>query len=576
MTGLFDFERQFDQPSEPIRNQTSVMEGLVSSFESGFDQTITHSLFKLAELGRAKAVPGPKLSVEQLNQNFPGSPWFEPQNFDTAKLIDDRRKDRQRLAGIVSRGPDSIFYDIGNFIAAMVPHALDPFELASGFAVEGIGLGLVRGTRLGVKFSERANLLRKSMAARSSVRGRDFIRFAAEGALGNLVVEPIAVIANQAELNDYTARDFFISTIGGAIGFGAARQVLGGLGDELLSYAVKSNKPLLEKMFKSSIGRYAAGQNIDLDPYAREMNMKTQGHPETGIKAKLPVDSNYQYKKVTPDELKDRAFFIATSKTKRDLKPSNVINSTIDRGQGTIQLSDNVNTKNGLADGGDIFTATVPEKMIDLDSVLPKPVIDRITKELGNKAPRNMETRIGQDVLNDVRNSIIDNDIPAGSQESLNALFEAEGFKGYLETQSESVGLPHDPHNLVTLFNPKDAKVLGRFRSDPDAIPRITQQEASAITVKGEDPENSLWAQKSEDKAEFEQIRQNPEKDTTPVEFDKKIDEELEDFKQLEEMGIADPEDRILIKKLQEERRLGVQEELAYQRAKVCIGRNVG
>jgi hypothetical protein len=207
-------------------------------------------------------------------------------NEDVASIMADRKRAELKSQEILTRSPQGLGRGILGLGASFVGQALDPINIAASF-IPVVGPGF--------------------MATRLGVWGSRAVRGAIEGAVGNIIVEPLVWGAAAQEQSDYGFKDALLNAAFGA-GIGAGgHMILGKLGDVL---KIRSQADHIERI-KATINAIDEGRPVDLDPLIRASDVEASVNI-----GRVDLD-NYLTKnelKMTPEEIKIRQEFDATTK----------------------------------------------------------------------------------------------------------------------------------------------------------------------------------------------------------------------------------------------------------------------
>jgi hypothetical protein len=205
--------------------ETTFAEGVAATWDQSVSARTTMALTRIKSIWDANEDGGAKLSPEQLNETYKGQtakPFDEPMTAKAAQLIVDRQAEDRALSELTEAGPQGFVYGSANFAAGIVSSSLDPIDFAAGIATGGLFNAAVKMTRLG-----KAGGIATKMATGTLTKGETFALNAAEGAIGNLAVEPAQALAQEFEGQDYDLAHGFLNSVGGAVGFSGVRY-LGG------------------------------------------------------------------------------------------------------------------------------------------------------------------------------------------------------------------------------------------------------------------------------------------------------------------------------------------------------------
>lgn len=149
--------------------------------------------------------PDPKIPQQEFNKNYAqlGLQWNPEMTYREAVILADRKKRERRNIEIMSRGKGGAVETVGKFGSALIASLLDPGNIAVSFIPVA---GEARWAAFAAKFGPTKTRL---------------ARGAAEGLVGQAIVEPLAYSARSQEQADYTAMDSLNNIlVGVALGSG--------------------------------------------------------------------------------------------------------------------------------------------------------------------------------------------------------------------------------------------------------------------------------------------------------------------------------------------------------------------
>ena len=181
------------------------------------------------------------VSPEILNQQYPNLdiPFSEPVSSSLAKLLAERRMEKARYGQMIQSGPQDGLQTVMNFVASMVPHAVDPINIAASMAGG---------------WAAYASLPLKSFV------GKVAVSFAG-GVAGNLPVEPLMMYGTAQEQEDYTANMFLMNVFGGAL-IGSGLHLVGSAAKGLRLLSAKGELP---PKIQEAVARVALGKKVDIE-----------------------------------------------------------------------------------------------------------------------------------------------------------------------------------------------------------------------------------------------------------------------------------------------------------------------
>jgi hypothetical protein len=164
----------------------------------------SRSLMRMADLS-AMNHDGERMDVETLKELYPEDKelFSYPLTEKAAQAVIKEKKVRSNLEQEIALGPQGFGQDALNFVAGMIPHAVDPVDFVAGYGVGKAFTMSVRGAKLA--------------ATLSKIRGGTFVKDVGVAAVGNVVVEPVTFAAAAAEGRDYGIDQAFFNSVGGAV-----------------------------------------------------------------------------------------------------------------------------------------------------------------------------------------------------------------------------------------------------------------------------------------------------------------------------------------------------------------------
>lgn len=456
-------------------------------FDSSFLDTGIQSLARISAVDDLNN-GSEEYPPQELNSLHPGmpKPFTRPMNLQQASFIAEQQAEEMRRQQLINQGPKGLFYGALNFGAGLLPHALDPIELGAGYLV-GAGLGVAAaGSRIGVALGVRTTQA-TGIAARmglplmpttvGSTALQTFGRTAVEGAVGNAVVEPLMMAAASKDMREYTAETFFMSTIGGAVGFAGARYGV----SKAMSFAFERGKRIHSSLFKSTAAQLDNAQVVNTKEWVKSMIDETNIKPNPDLGIRVDGKSDYVYaKKVNP--VGDNVYVTFNRPTGTELKMSTLHNRIgDDYGIGIYATTDPfvANGTAGRADldvGGSIYRMKVSDvKMADLDlkfgddANLDRAVVDWFAKNNIRGVELNNKKTI-KGIVEEARMLAGKNKISEKSFLGLKESFEGRGFDGMTHDNSSWGGFDHRPANTHIFFSADKLKKQGQFQANKEIV----------------------------------------------------------------------------------------------------------
>lgn len=543
---------------------SSLGEVLSATIDLSKMDTAVEAAKRLEYVSEFGAQPGEKLKPEELNAKFPGleKPFTEPMNLQTAQYIAKEQDRKRKLQETIQKGPDNFFYGVAKFGAAVLPHALDPLENAASLIAGGIVGNVAQ------KFSSVARaaaLLNKLPKTKALIAG------VSEGAIGNVLTEPLVYEANQAQQMDYTLKDSAANVGLGAVAFPAVRFAFGS-GIDLIH---RMGKRAEEVTYRSAVSQFLNDQKVDIQPLIRDAALETRGEIPAG-KAIAGMTS-YEYRPVIrPEDLKERSFFAASPEPARAFSDAKTTVIEEDFGEG-IYLTDNPAVANAhsarkMADvEGSVHELDISQaKLLDLDQPLPQDFLSRLSTEDRKLLPENVT---GRQLLNETLQGIRAEKLPEEALPAIHQMIKDAGYDGLRYEGGKFAGVENPPHNVVMLFDGTKAQEKSAFRPDSSAVPAATRAEAQALAEQKASFRNDALFDETAHR-ELHETFTSPELEQKLTDIEARETETLELMATLESQGLLTPEESKLLEKLKTAAQEAEQDAQAFKFAAACLQRN--
>lgn len=186
------------------------------------------------------------LTREQANEQFgiAGELNFDGNiTEDAAKIIKTRKEEEIQIRDTIANA-HGIVKNGAMFGTELVAALLDPVNFAANFVPV---VGQARMARMVERFGRH---------------GARLLRGAAEGALGQGIIEPFAYNTHQAELADYTMYDSLKSVLMGGLTGAGLHEGFGVVGDAI--HGIK--RRTATQMHKTAVGQLAEGRDVNISP----------------------------------------------------------------------------------------------------------------------------------------------------------------------------------------------------------------------------------------------------------------------------------------------------------------------
>jgi hypothetical protein len=480
---------------------------------------------------------GRKLPKEELEEKYPDlKGHFDQEHTEAgAELIAKNVRRVRELEETVARGPKGFIAGTSQFAAALVPHAIDPVNLASGYAV-GVGLKAMVNAK---KFAKIGQAL--AIGSKAQKPAQAFVENVIEGAVGNFVVEPLNYAAGELEDSDYSVSQGAMNTIGSAVGFAG----IGYLGRKSINALSRMGDYYTQAVGDSAMAQTLNGQPVNVKPLFEQYVYETNTHmPE------------YSYVPHPTEKLHEQRLFTASEKSVAHMNEGTAVIGEF-YGSDAVYLTDSEGVANGAASRstnahkGSVFEvkAKEPLNIIDLDKPLEGPAKDVFKTYLDSaaKVDTDLETPLtGKQILDVIHDAIDrDSDLDESLVKSLQDELKLAGYDGFRHDGSQVMGLEHSKHNALVIFN-KDKIEMVR-RSEPGDWGKVEKEiQAKAVAKKIADDQKEEVILKDKKAVEtHDRIMKN--EDFTIEDSLKEIDQEINDLKgALEREGKAEGKEEFI------------------------------
>lgn len=505
------FAKAFD---EAFPSSTDV---LGAAYDLSKIDTTLNSIERIIDLDRIEAQESDIVAPEELNAEFPGlpTPFTKPTKRAVAEEIYKRHKKRADLGSVLARAKDNPALTAGTFAASLVPHAIDPVNLAADLTIGGAIFAIGRG----------------AMSARSVMSARRALaQGAAEGIAGNLATEPFTLTANQMELQDYTVAQAFVNVTAGGVFFPVARFGL----SKTASFVKGLGPNHVEAIAQSSVAQAAAGRRVDVDAHIRDFRAEAGGSPRWA--------PEYRYAPISNPS--NQRFYAGTNHQYPELR-RDTVRIDEDLGDG-IYLTDSPGVANGISarklanKTGKVLEVDLGDmRIIDLESHIPteiRNVLEPIVRDaIGQKKFAEMEARPGRELFDEIRESVEAGKANDEMVGRVNRALEEAGYDGYRYESGKQGG---DSSNAVMLFN--DSKVTPRNSIKPDmgSVRRASDDELKELIDRNQD-HKSEWTYDDKAYKEFQEMEDIPV-DVETREIQMAAEEALEELAEMERINALD------------------------------------
>lgn len=514
-----------------LMNPTSSVE---AAFDLSWEQTPVGAIARIMSQREAEQAGGAKLMPTELNEMFPHIPekFSEPTSMRVAQLVVDRHDERRRLQEAIDNGPKDFLNGTSTFAASLLPHVIDPLNVAAAFATGGLS-------------SYFAGARALSVAARLGLS-------IGENVAANMALEPIVFAANRMDKTPYTVGDAFANSIAPAVAF----PVIGYAGKRLLRAAGLMDPAIGGALHDASISRMAQG----LDPKTGAQLLTKQLVRETTGTDFKP----YAFKQLDPVTPNDRPFYGARVSTGENAVIGEFVGDA-------LYVSDNANVANGSAARlGHSAPGKVMEydltgaKIVDLNGEVPDEVL-ALGRELLGTNIKN-----GNQLINALSTMVEDNKTFQDFQDGVKAM----GYDGVAYKLEKYLDEDHPPHNVVAIFNKEKFQSKAELDANPEVVPRLSKEEIRSFAQKqiDEDMRDDAFIQ---DPDGIEEVLAYAEKETILTEKVTQIKTEakelLDDVLEMEKGDYLEGDE---LKELEQLKKLAAKQEkipLATAQALACI-----
>lgn len=486
-----------------LQPRSTFLEGTVASLQTGYEQTPVKSLAESYALRFFEY--GKKASAEELNKKYPfmPEPFFEDEDIGRAAEMAARVQKRQELQRTVDEGPGGFAYGLTTFAANMLPHAVDPLNVAAGMGVT----SLIARAGIAAKIGSMATTAGGKAAVGVGVQAVDMI-------IGNMPGELAAQAAEATELRGGSIETAMVNSLVGA-GFG-----MGLIG------ASKGLRWLSKK------GTHI--ENMALSTSAVQVH---EGHPpvvDTILKTVLD-ETNIKHQKYEFEPLVDKIkdpktgavvldqragpLYIALDDSSGDVLSGKSLPAGQDHlGDDLVYLTDNKNHANSTAASsfksspGSIAEVSIEGKrVLDLDN--PPDGFKDLSKEM-----------------------LFSNDSELAK--SVVAVIKEGGYDGFIYTAKEVAGEAHSPHNAVVLFDKEKITTRESFAPDQSKVKQMTSEDMQKIHKDAKS--DFIMTEKSREPIPFSEDQKIALESDDFSHIEQRINQEVSDMEKLDTTNIKD------------------------------------
>ena len=507
-------ELDMDARMEP---QSTFGEGAMASLELGYSQTPVKALAEAYAL-RFFEYGGDKIQPDELNKMYPfmPEPFYEPEDRGRAAEIADRFQKRQELEKIVKEGPSGPAYGLTTFAAQMLPHAVDPINLASGMGVT----AAVAKVGIAARLTAMATSTTGKAAIGAGLQATDMI-------IGNMPGELAAQAAEASELRGGSIETAMINSIVGA-GFGMG-----------LAGAAKGMRWLSK--------RGANIENMAISTSASNVHSGRAPLVDTIIKTMLD-ETNVKNEKYTFEPLIDKIKNPKTGVATLD-QTSGVFYAAVDESHGDLQTGKTLPAGQDHL-GDDLHYFTDSKDNANATSASSYKTTPGSVVEVSFEGKRVLDLDNPPDGLKDISKEMFLNGDETTSKAVVELIKDA-GYDGFVYVSKEVGGMEHAPHNVVAMFNKEKIKQQASYAPDETKVKKMTPADMERINK--ESKSNFILTEKPSEPIPFtpEQTKSLDGDDWKHI--DEKINEELA---ALEKFDSSDPRVKADLEEIKMERKL--------------------
>lgn len=427
--------------------RSSFGEGAVAALELGYSQTPVKALAEAYTL-KFFDYGGEKLQPDELNKMYPymPEPFYEPTDRGRAAEIADRYKKRNELEKTVNEGPSGPAYGLTTFAAQMIPHAVDPLNLASGMGV----------TAAIAKVGIAAKLT--SMAASSTGKAAIGVGIhAADMVIGNMPGELGAQAVEASELRGGSVETAVVNSLVGA-GFGMGLMGAG----KGLRWLSKKGKHIENMALSTSAVQVHEGRAPVVDNVVKTMLKETNiGHEKYTFEPLVDKVKDPKTGNIVLNE-KSGTFYAAVDEAHGDVATG----TTIPAGQD--HLGDDLHY---FTDSKDNANATAASSYKESTGSVA---------EVSFEGKRVLDLDNPPDGLKDISKEMFLNGDETTSKAVVELIKDA-GYDGFIYVSKEVAGQEHAPHNVVAMFNKEKIKQQASYEPDPSKVTKMTMDDMKAL-----------------------------------------------------------------------------------------------
>lgn len=485
------------------------MDSLSAATEQSAQNMAWNEVKSLWEDFTSDSKPTDKLmSPKALNEKYAdlGNIFTESMSEGAAETIANKHRRNRELQERIDNGPDGVAQGIANFAGRLLPHAIDPVNLAGNVGVSVLlKTRMVVGALKATKFGRAIGVGQKSLTA-----GQGFGQTVTEGLIGNIPGEVLSYQGAKRDLMEYGVDDAFINAVGGVLGFAGFKYAFA----KGISWikGPKEAKVQAHEMLNTILNDKKPGKAIE----ARKVDIvqETNG---------LKIHYEFQDK-----DLSNTKLHAASPEATRTLQ------KTLDEFGEGYKLTDNENQVHGEAGSklsdvdGTVYDVDVSElKLERLDDPVSDSLAKIVLEETKIKHYNNKTGEIltGRQLLEKVRSKLGDEGV-----NRVNSRLAATGVDGYHHNGGPRHGVDHGHSNNVLLFGEEKIKGVAARPVDRTKVGGLSQKELSDVQSHYQSRESDIdyHQQDVDDFAKIEDY-----KDPTEIEMRKEVDDIMEELDEI-------------------------------------------
>lgn len=536
-----------------------------AAFDLALEETGVSLLAKLDSVSNAEGTGVSKITAEEANNRYPGmpTPFREDVNPYVAQMQYDELQRKQELADKIARGPQDWWAKTKYFGAGILAHMMDPLELGAGMITGwGVGAAVSRGM-LGKTIATAAQATtagtRLGMATLESATGNVIENVAQEGLIA-ATQEKMGGEYNP-EVSDVLTNIAISSFAGTAVNIGVK------VGAHGLGRILSQTSPEADlAVGRAVIGNMMDNKRPDVVPFLRALQQETAVNPKD---FGMP-----EYKFEPLQSLEGKRLYVSTRDASADFRAGNGANLGDDFGMGT-HITDNPGVANAAASramsdsAGSVHEVALSEiNPVKLGEAIPENLHGIMVDELG--FPPEMTMR---EALTFVREGVDSGDLPANTIDRLKGEFQEKGYDSLLSDGSKFLGEAHPQHNHITLFDDSKLSQKATFKPDPAIVKSPSPEDIKAMADRASDYKSHILFDEKTHTEVVEQIKRadNPEV-LNSANMKKSMDESIEGYKQMEELGLLNAQERAQLETIVKEFGEVEMHNRVLNAAQVCVG----